>query len=294
MRSFRGESIRPEKVALGLAFLAGVVSFVAWRPSESSEAGDGPLAASGFERGVKPATGSNFRAAPPPELWPEPRAQSAGDVWRFDLFTPPALQRRRSDGAVAVVPDRNETGPAAGIRLQRVSRVPFPLQLAGFIGAADSPHAVVLQEGGHRPELVRAGHLWPERRLRLEGFRSTGLIRPAGGSAELARHVGIAVLRDLQTQEIVELSTGEKTLTGELQAELRLAERKSPLTVREGDIVRAGRAVYRVQAIRHQPPEVVLLPTEAEDRAGQLTLRPVAAASEARRAATPEHDPAHP
>jgi hypothetical protein len=261
-----------DKWALGVAAAAALGSFV-WFGLRR------PAPAAVFPMPVD--AGENFEATLPEPLtateraWPAPSAQRRGAGWVYDLFTPPDLVYDASTRqliASAVNPDANAAAAdpparisiaskALGLKLRRVQRALFRLQLVGYVGERERELGVFENTATGETFLAGEPRRVPELGLVIEAFSVRREPLPGVQGTQATWRTANARVRDERTGEQVCLTDRHPVSCGPLIATLAQAERDKTLRdVKTGDEITLVDTTYRVTAVRSSPPSVDLMP----------------------------------
>ncbi|HWA11104.1 MAG TPA: hypothetical protein VG838_16805 [Opitutaceae bacterium] len=270
-----------EKFLLGHALAALVLasSWAGWRENRLAGAagpvpGRDPVGAATYRL-------AEFDAVPPARFaWTEPKAQSHGPEWIYDLFTPPPIYYHPENGEFSAGLGR--ATPTAepddfGLELVGVRHEPFRLQLVGFVGGEGNYLGAFENRVTGEHFLARGGKELPELGLTVVDLAVTR--RGTGGTDGMvySERVATAVVRDLETGEEVTLSSRECSYTGPLLATLAAADLPGGRAdLHRGDVLRRGDASYRIREVRLEPPAADVareLPETPLTEARTLTLR---------------------
>jgi len=298
MKTFR--SIAIEKLVALVAFLALAVAIAWWWHQQSG------LRRLRAERVAAALVGTAYVRATllrldiPEKLWSQPAAQSSGEEWRYELFTPPLVSYHAATKKFSVAPLPGLAGEAApqfGVELLGVRREPFRLQLVGFVGAAGDYIGTFVSDDLPQTLLGRAGARFAPLGLTLKTFEVRRVNVAPRATAPVYDVAGFAVLHDEWSGSEVTLDTQTRKFTGAPLAMLRLVAEGGarPRAVREGEAFRHADATYRIERIQLDPPEVVVgKMAVGRSTPEQRVLKPASALDpEATRAATTQTYPAH-
>ncbi len=196
--------------------------------------------------------------------WPEPRAQSRGREWLYDLFTPPAIfwdPRGPTLRAVASA-ERVAAGPAEvppDLELLQVRRGVFRVQLVGYAGGPDGLRGIFADTTSGETAVGRCGErlAGPQvtvRRLRLERRQTE-----ANGDTAERETAAIAVVVEDGADREIELTTRGPCLAGApvgLFGSRRVREFRRE--ARAGESFTVNGASYWVEQIDLRPPQAVV------------------------------------
>lgn len=267
-------SIPVEKLAFaaGLALLVasaiihGRLAPRAMIPLEAS----GPVASQEFARAVRQTAVPAARVS-----WsPPPGALENGAG--YELFTPPTLFFDPVSGEFAFRPPAAAAPSLSGspVELLAVERVPFRLQLVGFVGDEGGWAASFTSAETGGTILARPGHRFPELGLRLLSVEA-GTVETAAPLGRGGEFAAWAVLRDERSGQEVRLDSRRRKYTDTLRAMLLVAQGGATAiaAAAEGETILAGDARFRVEQISLDPEEVVLVPLAPGSR-GPVVVRP--------------------
>ena len=193
--------------------------------------------------------------------------------WRGDLFNPPDVER----------PSPQIVGIANGVgcELLAVKREPYRLQLAGYFGAPGDYTATFVSPGSPAALQARVGHRFESLGLTLKSFALKRREAERNSGVPDFELTACAEIWDERRQEAVILVGHELLLTDTPLAILRFGPSSTrPGEFRVGDAFRDGRGDCRIEDIRLDPAEVVIL----REQSGHMTperivLKPIALAS---------------
>lgn len=192
--------------------------------------------------------------------WSSPPSQSPGTAWRYEIFTPPAVQYDASSNKFVVVSPLAQLGkgPSVGLELVEVRRQPYRLQLVGCIGTPGDYVGVFSSSEQSAPLLARGGDRIESLGITVVLVEMANVPFRGGDGQATVDWVARAVLRDEQSDEEVELDGRNQRFTDDFVAVFRRSgEPKAPLgEAREGDTLRQGGASRRIVRIQLDPPEV--------------------------------------
>lgn len=186
-----------------------------------------------------------------PREWTEPAA--VADGWHFDVFTPAAVYYDVKSGEFSVKPaaTRDEAGTVSGLELLAVKAEPYRVQLAGYFGG---PHAWV---GAFvSPDQPGSFLARPGQRLADLGVVVQSLNLKRGPAPDLEL-VAEAVVRDEVSGVDVTLESRRRKFTDSAIAVVRTPNGEPALELRAGDTVATEDAIYRIERIQLDPPEVI-------------------------------------
>lgn len=273
------------------------------------------LAGSGVWFGVfaDPAVASRLTAAPSPSrqlaeasalaavpepgaeaFWRAPVAQRRGNDWTYDVFTPPQIRYEPRSGRLTVMPD--ETAPTAHeatrvlgdpdfrMTLKRIEPEPFRLQLLGVVGMREAPRGVFENVLSGEVLLLGAQSSVGALALTVEQvFVERSRAADAGDSPPPVP-VAKAIVRDERTGARMTLTTAARLFTAELVAVVGIPSSDGETqAVREGDQIRDGAVVYRIDKIQLAPAAVSVSKWGAGQLAPEsrtLVLQPEATAGQ--------------
>jgi hypothetical protein len=196
----------------------------------------------------------------PLAAWSEPAAQSSGAEWRYEVFTPPVIYYNAVAKTFCVTaPDA--TGPADpgedaafDVELLTVKREAFRLQLAGCYGAPGAYTGVFVSPRAPATRFARAGERLAELGLQVRDLTVMKVPVAHRDRWPVYDAIATAVLHDERDGTEVTLDTRTRKFTDSGLAVLRLGN--TTAEVRAGDTVEGAGALYRVERIRLDPPEV--------------------------------------
>lgn len=216
-------------------------------------------------------TGGDYVSAARPvvraeqETWSAPGPIPRDPAWRYEVFTPPEIyyddqtqQFTMSPPDLARKATQTATaGTAAGLALIKVERVPFRLQLVGYVGGAGRYLGTFENTATSEIFLAGAGRQLTELELQITDF-DVRRERVALCASEFADEwVAVATVRDVSTGATTVLRHLERSFTNELDALLRdTSGRMKEFSARVGDVVEVGDERYTVVKLEINPPTV--------------------------------------
>lgn len=179
---------------------------------------------------MSPATGTRHEAVPQvvESAAPPPAASQASEEVSFDL------------------------------ELLEVKTEPFPLQLAGYFGEPGDYLVAFVSTSQPGTLLARRGHRFAELGLTLRSFEVRRIAVDHDDAWPVYEVAGFAVLHDEKTGGEIVLDSRLKSAVT-LQAVLRRAGDEQPSIRQEGEHIMLRGAAYRIQRIRADPPEAVMV-----------------------------------
>ncbi len=212
------------------------------------------------------------------EAWNPPPAQTRGREWLYDTFTPPEIFYQARARQFVVKPPSgvgdDEPIEAFGLELVEIRPEPFRLQLIGYMG--DEGHWRGTFQNLLTGDVVLAG---AGRRIAELGVTIKSLdVRPqpiaVADSMTTKQRVATAVVRDEKAGRDLILTHRERQLSGKVVAFVALAGEATTREVRVGDVLKSGRATYRIEAIKTGAIEVTKeSPTLTQPERRSLTPR---------------------
>jgi hypothetical protein len=202
------------------------------------------------------------RSATVAAVWPEPKAQSQGAGWLYEVFTPPVIyyDARANSFVVSLPHDSVEGSPPAGLELIEVKREPYRLQLAGYFGVPGN--YLVAFTSAHTPGtlLAREGHRFEDLGLRLVSFTAKKIPVPHPEARPAYEAAAFAVMQDEETGGEVILDSRAARLTDTPLAVFQSRTGAGPRReLHEGEIYAEAEASYRIERIQLDPPEVAVV-----------------------------------
>lgn len=211
--------------------------------------------------GAAPAPAGSGAEAPK-HAWARPPAQSAGEGWLYEVFTPPEIYYHAPARTFAVTPPYyapEATETVFGLELLAVKRVPYRLQLAGYFGKPGDYLAAFVSSEVPQTLLARTGRRFEQLGLTLKSFVVSKIAVESGAPGPVYDIAALAVLHDDETDGEVMLDSREMNLTDTPVAVFQAPDGKGrPRELHEGDTFGDADAIYRIERIQLDPPEVVV------------------------------------
>jgi hypothetical protein len=214
-------------------------------------------------------SGAAYAAAPRLELpavakpWGKPVAQTSGAGWNYELFTPPVVYYHAGARTFTVTPPEYfaETNPATfGLELLAVKREPFRLQLVGYVGGPENYTAAFVSEQLPETLLARVGKRFDQLGLALKSFEIRRIALDPRAAQPIYDVAAVATLHDERSGTEVTLDTRGPKLTDTPLAVLRAVTdpKGEPRVLHQGETFEAGDAMFRIEHIQLDPPEVIV------------------------------------
>ncbi|MEJ1974590.1 MAG: hypothetical protein WDM96_19755 [Lacunisphaera sp.] len=240
-------------------------------------------------------------SADPAAVWRKAPAQSAGNGWVYELFTPPVIYYNATARSFAATPPDGSTREAEGgfsLQLVAVQLEPYRLQLTGYFRSPDDYVAAFTIPGSLEIVLARAGRRFEQLGLTLKTFEVRKVTVDHADPWPVYDVAGLATLQDERTGTEIVLDTRARKLTDIPLAVLQLPRRGEVRELHEGDTWVDGGVTYRVERIQLEPAAAVVARTVPGLPLPEIkTLHPLAA-SDDRAAGQPgsgqDHSTAHP
>ncbi len=221
----------------------------------------------------------------PPAMWTEASAQSRGEGWHYEVFSPPVIYYDAADRTFSVSPSPQLAAaePAAGLELLEVKPEPYRLQLVGYFGGPDDYLAAFVSPGSAGTLLGRAGRRFASLGITLKGIQVKKVVIGPRGAQPVYDVAAFAIVHDERTDADVVLDSRSRKYTDTPVALLQLRPRdQRPRELHEGDTFSDQTATYCIASIRLAPPEVVVTRmTAGFIRPETLILHPVVPAGSA-------------
>lgn len=194
--------------------------------------------------------------------WSAPEPSPRDAAWTYEVFTPPEIYYDGATQKFTVIPQQTEEadGVAAksgfGLELVEVRRVPFRLQLVGYVGEEGRYLGTFENLESGETFLARAGCQLPELGLVITDFfvRRESVAIPQ--SAPVEELMAVAAVHDLRTKGEVMLRHSERSYTEQLCARVRDVADHDEYEAKVGDTIRIGAAHYVIEKLQLTPPLV--------------------------------------
>jgi hypothetical protein len=262
--------------------------------------GSGAVATSRFKKldeiasrnpaaGIEPARYEVEHASVPvivPVSWDDAPAQSRGQEWLYDVFTPPVIYYNAQTASFTVTPPTNAAPVAAtrsdtpyDIELLSVRQEPYRIQLVGYVGASDNPIATFEIVDTGETVVGRPGKHFEKQEFTLKSFDLRRVVTPAGEGMPVVENVAVAVVIDDRSGREEVLTNRERKMMPRLQAQFRLNVYPGETRlVREGGTIEANGQVYLVTQLSLHPPQAVVS-RRSRDALGPAESRTLSPAS---------------
>lgn len=224
---------------------------------------------------------SRLSIEPPVSLqWAPAPSQSAGENWRFEVFTPPKIYYNEETKQFTVIPPvynkdttpppppPKEVKPEFGVKLAKVEQPLFRLQL---VGAVDfGPNARGTFENQLTGDIIVATKGRRLEALNLEITEFVALRRRSAvqGGSDVVEDIIYAVVKDTKTGMETRLNAGTRLPDGVLRATLTTTE-GGERVVKTGDTISEGDATFEILEMTLQPPSVKVKRTKVAAPEGE-------------------------
>jgi hypothetical protein len=195
------------------------------------------------------------------DRWEPPRAQSRGTDWTYDLFTPPEIHFDPRTRQFAVAAPGDPTGShkqEPGLQLVAVRREPYQLQLVGYVGSEGHYLGAIQDLRTSEVMLAGAGKQLAGKGATIEGIS----VRATDGTPDGAfrPRTATAIVRDVRTNALTELTLGELCCTDELRAVLATREDDEETVgeYRTGEELESAERTYTIARLQIEPPAAEL------------------------------------
>lgn len=265
---------RPELIGVGLA-LAGVMASFSWFGllAESLTGRESVASSSGFSA-VPPVIHTPIEHEQGTPVWLPPRAQRRSSRWVYDVFTPPEIFYDASLKAFSVTPPTTEIQdtqaadgsvplePPFALRLVAVERMPFRLQLIGFVKTASGCLGLFENKLTAEIFLARRGETLPGLSLVIEEIEV--LLRPALSADDQTNYQpqARALVRDPSTNECILLMSTARRFSDITRATLATAGTQRQ--VGAGDVIESDGEMFQIGAIELSPAAVIVTRSAAD------------------------------
>lgn len=196
-------------------------------------------------------------------VWPKAPAQSLGQGWLYEVFTPPVIYYNMLARSFTVTPpvDQGGTGRPFGLELLAVKQEQYRLQLVGYFGTPGDYLAAFVSPQLPETLLAREGRRFENLGLTLKSFDVRKVLVEHDDARPVYDVAALAVLTDDRTGAEVVLDSRERRFTGTPLAVLQTVDGGRAREVREGDTFSDENSTYRIERIQLEPPEVVVART---------------------------------
>lgn len=184
--------------------------------------------------------------------WGKPTPQK-GANWIFDIFTPPVIYYDGETETFTVTPPFPNAIPSEDpfeLKLVKVSRQPFRLQLVSYAGAIGNYLLTLENLESGRDIFCAPGDDLIDLGVRILEFKEKRLVAASAGkdSTEAFDLVGEVLVEDLESGKSYRLRHNEMTFLDESIAEFRIPSGQQ-LRLSQGDSWSSEVATYRVNSI---------------------------------------------
>lgn len=219
------------------------------------------------------------------KTWPPAPSQSGGELWVYDVFTPPEIYYDSATAKFTVTPPDNrppvvepEKPVPFGVELVGIRQDSFRLQLIGYIGEEGDYRGTFENTLSGQTVIGRAGKKFADLGLTIKSFEVKRKTITVKESMPVIVTEAIAVIVDDKTGEEIPLTNQERRTKGEPFAVFRSEGSTETFEHKVGAKFTIGEATYSVLSLVSEPPSVEVR-KEAPDLKEPLTktLTPAAA-----------------
>lgn len=210
------------------------------------------------------------------KTWAMSPAQSRGEAWVFDLFTPPEINYTKESKRWQVSfpwPDRGRVlrpeNEMTGLVLAEILPAPYRVQLVGYAGAGSQLKGIFAGEESSELILAAAGTLLPQEEIEIISLTLHRETPPSLDGTTLAGNFITAVVHDLRTNKRIEHAQFTTASAGDLAA--RFENRAGYW--RLGAEIDEANSRYRITQLSAEPAWVELTCISGANRDRRYILR---------------------
>lgn len=269
----------------GVVFLAATAWALLFKTSQPSFTA--PTSGRAYEA-------TNLTIQPPvSRQWAEPKSQSAGDKWLFDVFTPPKIYYNEETKQFTVIPPVRTVieGPVVvdppkpefGLKLAKVEQPLFRLQLVGAVNFGPDARGTFSNSITGDIIIATKGRKIPELNLEITQFTAERRRTSVVGGSDIIIETITATVKDTETGVETRLDARTRLPEGGLKATL-IASDGTERVVRAGETLTEGETTFQIVDLTLDPQAVTVKKITAEQPEGVtevLTLAPPAVESPA-------------
>jgi hypothetical protein len=224
---------------------------------------------------------SALKITPPESLqWADAPKQTAGENWRFEVFTPPQIFYNSETKQFTVIPPvRAVKGPVVvaevikplfGLELVKVEQPLFRLQLVGALG--EGPNARGTFENQLTKEIIigTKGKKIDSLGLEIISFVSQRKRISVKGGSDLIEDVVVATVKDTQTGVETQLDAKVRKTEGPVTCTVKNSQGEEKV-LRQGELFSDDTASYELLEITLMPPAVKVKKTLKVDKKEEIT-----------------------
>jgi hypothetical protein len=233
---------------------------------------------------------TNLTIEPPvSRQWADAPAQSAGDKWLFEVFTPPQIYYNEETKQFTVIPPVRVTGPVVveveqpkpefGLKLAKVEQPLFRLQLVGAVNFGPDARGTFSNSLTGDIIIATKGRKIPDLNLEITQFTAERRRTPVAGGSDVVIETITATVKDTETGVETRLDARTRLPEGALKATL-IASDGTERVVRSGETLTEGETTFQIVDLSLEPQAVTVKKTTPEQPEGVtevLTIAPPAA-----------------
>lgn len=223
-----------------------------------------------------PTSGRSYEATnltiepPVSRQWAEAPAQSAGDKWLFEVFTPPKIYYNEETKQFTVIPPVRAAAPVEtvveppkpefGLKLAKVEQPLFRLQLVGAVNFGPDARGTFSNSITGDIIIATKGRKIADLNLEITDFVAERRRISVAGGSDVITEVITATVKDTVTGVETRLDARNRLPEGALAATLTTSE-GGERVVKAGDTVTEGETVFQITDIVLDPPAVTVKKT---------------------------------
>lgn len=196
------------------------------------------------------------------KTWPPAPAQSGGELWVYDVFTPPEIYYDTTTAQFTVTPPDDRPLPPDlpppptpfGVELVGIRQDNFRLQLVGYIGEEGDYRGTFENSLSGETIIGRAGKKIPDLGLTIKTFEVKKKTTLSDDSMPIIVIEATAIIVDDKTGEEISLTNLARRTRGEPFAVLKSVETGVTFEQKPGTRFLEGNATFTVVSITAQPP----------------------------------------
>lgn len=233
-------------------------------------------------------TPSALKISPPESLqWADAPKQTAGENWRFEVFTPPQIFYNAETKQFTVIPPvravkevtavAEVVKPSFGLELIKVEQPLFRLQLVGALGEGPSARGTFENQLTKEIIIGTKGKRIDSLNLEIVSFTSQRKRIKVKDGSDLIEDIVIATVKDTTTNIETQLDAKVRKTEGTITATVKtdLGEEK---TLRAGEQITDDTASYELVELTSTPPSAKIKKIELKTKQEEITVLTIGAA----------------
>lgn len=225
---------------------------------------------------------SALKISPPESLqWADAPKQTAGENWRFEVFTPPQIFYNSETKQFTVIPPVRTVKevaaapevvkPSFGLELIKVEQPLFRLQLVGALGEGPSARGTFENQLTKEIIIGAKGKRIDSLNLEIVSFVSQRKRISVKGGSDLIEDIVTATVKDTLTNAETQLDAKVRKTEGPVTAAVKNSQGEEKI-LRVGEQISTDTASYELLELTLTPPSVKIKKTDLKTKQEEITV----------------------